>query len=210
VPVPLLHAITALPEEALHDGLTSLQTAEFLYATPHLPAVTYTFKHALIQEVAYELLLQRTRQHLHRQTAQALRERFPETVATQPELLAYHYTEAGATALAMRYWQHAGERAEARSAHVEAMAHLRKGLELLQTLPETPSRIHQELMLRPALGWSLRLTRGSAATEVEQTYTRARALCQQVEGTPQLATVLYGLWTYYPYNADFGHIFSHN
>jgi class 3 adenylate cyclase/predicted ATPase len=202
VSVPLLRAITALPEKALDDSLTSLHTAEFLDEISHLPAVTYTFKHALIQEVAYQSLLQRTRQHLHQQTAQVLSERFPETVATQPELLAYHYTEAGATALAMRYWQHAGERAEARSAHVEAIAHLTKGLELLQTLPETPSRTHQELMLRLALGWSLRLTRGSAATEVEQTYARARALCQQVEGTPQLATALYGLWTYYYHRAE--------
>ena len=202
VPVPLLHAITALPEAALHDSLTSLQTAEFLYEIPHLPAVTYTFKHALIQEVAYQSLLQRTRQHLHQQTAQALRERFPETATTQPELLAYHYTEAGITELAMGYWQHAGERAEARSAHVEALAHLTKGLELLQTLPETPTRTHQELMLRLALGWSLRITRGSAAPEVEQTYTRARALCQQVEDTPQLSTALYGLWMYYYHRAE--------
>jgi class 3 adenylate cyclase len=202
VPMPLLHAITALPEAALHDRLKSLQTAEFLHETPHLPTVTYTFKHALIQEVAYQSLLQQTRQHFHQQTAQALSERFPETAATQPELLAYHYTEAGATELAMRYWQHAGERAEARSAHVEAIVHLTKGLELLQTLPETPTRIHQELMLRLALGWSLRITRGSAATEVEQTYARARVLCQQVEDTPQLSTALYGLWTYYYHRAE--------
>src|SRR5262249_44156527 len=125
-----------------------------------------------------------------------------ETTTTQPELLAHHYTEAGVTDLAIRYWQHAGERAEARSAHVEAIAHLTKGLELLQTLPETPTRTHQELILRLALGWSLRITRGSAAPEVEQTYTRARALCQQVEDTPQLSTALYGLWMYYYHRAE--------
>ena len=202
VPVPLLQAITALPEEALHDSLKSLQAAEFLYEISHLPAVTYTFKHALIQEVAYQSLLQRTRQRLHQQTAQALSERFPETVATQPELLAYHYTEAGVTELAIRYWQHAGERAEARSAHVEAIAHLTKGLELLQTLPETPTRTQQELMLRLALGWSLRITRGNAAPAVEQTYARARALCQQVEDTPQLGAALAGLGMFYFQRAE--------
>jgi DNA-binding winged helix-turn-helix (wHTH) protein len=202
VPVPLLHAMTALPEAALPDSLKFLQTAAFLYEIPHLPEVTYTFKHALIQEVAYQSLLQRTRQHLHQQTAQALNERFPEIAATRPELLAYHYTEAGATALAIRYWQHAGERAEARSAHVEAMAHLTQGLELLQGLPETLERKRQELALHLALGGLLRMTKGNAALEVEQTYARARALCQQVEDAPQLGAVLAGLGLFYFQRAE--------
>jgi len=166
VPVPLLHAVTALPEAVLHSRLKSLQAAEFLYETPQLPAVTYTFKHVLIQEVAYQSLLQRTRQHLHQQAAQALRERFPETATTRPELLAYHYTEAGETELAVRYWQHAGERAEARFAHVEAITHPTKGLELLQGLPDTIARAQQEIDLQIALGPAFMATRGYATPEV--------------------------------------------
>jgi class 3 adenylate cyclase/predicted ATPase len=202
IPVPLLHTITALPEEALYESLRHLQAAEFLYETSRLPAVTYTFKHALIQEVASQSLLQRTRQHHHQQTAQALRERFPETATTQPELLAYHYTEAGLSAQALVYWQQAGQRALERSAHVEAMAHLTKGLEVLQGLPDTPERAQQELEVQTALGAALMATRGYAAPEVLHTYARARALCQQVGATPQLFPVLRGLRAFYVTRAE--------
>ena len=121
-----------------------------------------------------------------------LAERFPETVETQPELLAHHYTEAGLIEQAIPYWQQAGQRAIQRSANVEAIAHLTKGLELLKTLPDTPERAQQELALQIALGSPLMATKGYAAPEVAQAYTRARELCQQVGETPQLFPVLCG------------------
>jgi len=151
----------------------------------------------LIQDAAYQSLLKSTRQHYHRQIAQVLEEQFPETRETQPELLAHHYTEAGLIAHAIPYWQRAGQRAVERSANVEAVADLTKGLELLTALPDTPERAQQELTLQIALGSVLVATKGYGAPEVEQAYTRARELCQQVGETPQLFPVLRGLYVVY-------------
>ena len=122
VPLPLLEAVAELPEAALHRGLAHLQAAEFLYETRLFPERAYTFKHALTQQVAYQSLLTSTRQRYHAQLAQALAAR-PETVETQPELLAHHATEAGLAAQAVEYWQRAGERSNGRSAYGEAVAH---------------------------------------------------------------------------------------
>src|SRR5262249_26736503 len=144
VPLLLLQAIAELPEAALHRGLAHLQAAEFLYETRLFPERAYTFKHALTQQVAYQSLLTSTRQRYHAQLAQALEMR-PEMVETQPELLAHHYTEAGLGEQAVGYWQRAGHHAAERSAHVEAIAHLQKGLALLATLLDRPERTQQEL-----------------------------------------------------------------
>ena len=113
-----------------------------------------------------------------------LEEKFPQTVDTQPELLAHHYTEAGLMEQAIPYWQQAGQRAVQRSANVEAISHLTKALELLKALPDTPERTQQELTLQTALGMPLLLTKGHAAPEVEATYTRARELCRAGRRNP--------------------------
>jgi predicted ATPase len=139
--------------------------------------------------VAYQSLLTSTRQRYHAQLAQALEAR-PETVETQPELLAHHTTEAGLTAPAVGYWQRAGERSTARSAYVEAVTHLTKGLKVLQSLPDTPQRIQHELDLQLALGQALQVTKGPSTPEAGHAYARARELCRQVGDTPQLAAVL--------------------
>src|SRR5262249_54449133 len=132
-----------------------------------------------------------------------LADRFPETVETQPELLAHHYTEAGLIAQALPHWQRAGERASQRSASVEAVAHFTRGLELLKTLPDTPARVQQELTLQLALGIELTATRGYAAPAVEHAYTRALELCRQMEETPELFSVLRGLQLFYMMRAEF-------
>jgi predicted ATPase len=181
----------------LDRALAQLVEAELLYQRGAPPRATYFFKHALIQEVAYQSLLKSTRQRYHQQVARVLAERFLETVDTQPELLAQHYTEAGLTEQAIPYWQRAGQQALQRSANLEAVQHLTTGLALLATLPETPARVQQELDLQMALGPALSATKGSAAPEVEQTYTRARALCAQVGETPQLFPALWGLCRFY-------------
>src|SRR5262249_46867132 len=131
-----------------------------------------------------------------------LEEQFTETAEAQPELLAHHYTEAGLTEQAVHYWQKAGQSAIERSAHVEAIAHLRTGLTLLQTLPETPGRSQQELRLLIALGASFIATKGSGAPEVEQTYLRAQHLCQHLDDPHRLFPVLRGLWNYYNARAE--------
>jgi class 3 adenylate cyclase/predicted ATPase len=193
VSLPLLQAIAGLPEEDLLRGLSHLQSAEFLYETSLYPERIHTFKHALTQNVAYQSLLVSTRKQVHQQIARVLEKQFAETVMTQPELLAHHYSEAGCHKEAAGHWQRAGERASARSAYVEAIAHFRKGLELLQALPETAERDELELALQFGLATSLVVPQGWTAPEVEQAYARAYELCRQVGETPTLILVLQGL-----------------
>jgi predicted ATPase len=190
----LLQAVAPLDEATLQHGLKQLVAAELVYQRGLPPHAIYLFKHALIQDTAYQSLLKSTRQRYHRQIAQVLEERFPETRETQPELVAQHYTVAGLSAQAIPYWQQAGQRASERSANVEAISHLTKGLELLKTLPDTRERVQQELTLQIALGALLKATKGYGALEVEKTYLRSRELCQQIGQTPQLFFVLWGLW----------------
>jgi len=193
----LLQAVSPVDEGTLQQGLRQLVEVELLYQRGLLPHATYLFKHALIQDTAYQSLLKSKRQQYHQQIAHVLAEQFPETKETQPELVAHHYTEAGLAEQAIPYWQRAGERANQRSAYVEAISHLTKGLEVLKALPDTPERAQQELLLQTTLGPALMTTKGLAAPEVEQAYTRARELCRQVGETPQLLLVLFGLRRFY-------------
>ena len=136
-------------------------------------------------------------QQYHQRIAQVLEAQFPETVETQPELVAQHYTTAGCHEQAVVYWQRAGQHASDRSAYLEAISHLTTGIELLKTLSETPARTQYAVTLHTALGAALQVTKGQAAPEVEHAYTQARALCQQVGETSQLVQVLFGLWRFY-------------
>jgi predicted ATPase len=199
----LLQAVSQLDESTLQRELGRLVEAEIVYQRGLPPQAYYFFKHALIRDSAYESLLKSTRQHYHQRIAHVLEEQFSETTKTQPELLAHHYTEAGLTEQAVHYWHHAGQRASERSAHVEAIGHLRQGLQLLQTLPETPERIQQDVDLRIALGPSLITTKGWAAPEVRETYTSAQQLCHHLEDPYRLFPVLRGLWSYYLVRAEF-------
>jgi predicted ATPase len=166
------------------------------------PQAHYFFKHALIQDAAYQSLLKSTRQQYHHRIALVLEEQFAETAEAEPEVLAYHYTEAGLTEKAVHFWHQAGQRASERSAHMEAISHLTKGLELLQTLPEIHERVQREVDMLIALGASLRATKGTGAPEFGETYTRARQLCQHLDNPHQLFPVLRGLWNYYQVRAE--------
>jgi class 3 adenylate cyclase/predicted ATPase len=193
----LLQAVSPWDEDTLRRGLQQLVAAEFLYQQGMPPQATYRFKHALIQDAAYQSLLRSTRQQYHQRIAQVLAARFPDTAETQPELLAHHYTEAGMAVQAIPYWQRAGQSALERSANLEAVAHLTTGLEVLATLPDTAERAQQELAMQTTLGPALVATKGFAAPEVLHVYARARELCQQAGETPQLFQVLRGLWYFY-------------
>jgi TOMM system kinase/cyclase fusion protein len=193
----LLQTVSPWGEDALRRGLHQLVEAEFLYQQGLPPQATYRFKHALIQDAAYQSLLKSTRQQYHQRIAEVLEGRFPEVAATQPEWLAHHYTEAGLAEHAIPYWQRAGEHARERSAPLEAIRHFTTGIALLQTLPETPARTQHAVTLHLALGAALQMAKGIAAPEVEQAYTQAYALCQQVGETPALVPVLFGLWRFY-------------
>jgi tetratricopeptide (TPR) repeat protein len=198
----LLQAVAPWDEEILQRGLQQLVGAEFLYQQGVPPQAKYLFKHALIQDAAYQSLLRSTRQQYHQRIAQVLEARFPALCETQPELLAHHYTEAGVLAQALPYWQQAGQRANERSAHVEAVSHLTRGLEIVAALPDTAERTQHELLLQTTLGSVLMAAKGQGAPEVGQAYARARELCRQVGETPQLFPVLFGLWRFYQVRAE--------
>jgi class 3 adenylate cyclase/predicted ATPase len=193
----LLQAVTPLSEPDLQTGLAKLVEAEILYQRGIGEKARYFFKHALIQDTAYQSLLKSTRQQYHRQIAQVLEERFPQTKETQPELLAHHYTEAGKIERAIPYWQNAGQKAGQRSANVEAITHLTKGLELLKILPDTSERAYQELHIHMALGAPLIATKGFASRELKQTFEHARELCQKLGETSELFGVSVGLWLFH-------------
>jgi predicted ATPase/class 3 adenylate cyclase len=195
-PYELLQAIAPWDEATLQRALARLVETELLYQRGIPPQATYLFKHALIQEVAYQSLLRSRRQQAHQRIAQVLEMQFPDLTQTQPELLAHHYTEAGLSVPALPYWQRAGERALQRSANLEAISHLTKGLEVLRTLAETPERAQQELVMQITLGPALIAAKGYAAPDVADAYTRARELCRQVGETPQLFPALWGLWVF--------------
>jgi class 3 adenylate cyclase/predicted ATPase len=193
----LLQAVAPWDEATVRHGLQQLVEAEFLYQHGLPPQAKYRFKHALIQDAAYQSLLRSTRQQYHERIAQVLEARFPDLCATQPELLAHHYTEANLGEQAIGYWQQAGRRASERSSYEEAISHLTKGLDILQTVPETPQRTQQELVLWTTLGATLIAHKGYAAPEVEHAYARARQLCQHVGASSRLLQVLLGLHAFY-------------
>jgi class 3 adenylate cyclase/predicted ATPase len=198
----MLKALAAVEESTLQERLGQLVSAELLYQRGRPPRAKYMFKHALIQDAAYASLLKRTRQQYHQQIAQMLEAEFPQTVEAEPELLAHHHTEAGLKDKAVGYWHQAGERAAQRSAHVEAMNHLTKGLEVLMTLPDNLERDRQELDLQITLGPVLMSVKGIASLDTERAYARARELCQQLGETLQLFPVLQGLYRFYMGRAE--------
>jgi class 3 adenylate cyclase/predicted ATPase len=198
----LIRAVNPIPDEDLQHALGILTEAELLYANGAAPNATYLFKHALIRDAAYEALLRSQRKELHSRIAEVLVRQFAETVASAPELVAHHYTEAGLISRAVPYWHRAGEIASQRSAHAEAISHLSKGLELLKTLPDTSERVQHELTLQIAIGAPLIAAKGYTAPEVEHTYARALELCRQIGEPSQLFPVLWGLSAFYGVRAE--------
>jgi DNA-binding NtrC family response regulator len=193
----LLESLWEGDPTALASALARLVESELLHAQGVPPVTGYRFKHALIQEAAYQTLPQGARQQAHQRVAWVLAAHVPESSEGRPERLAYHYTAAGLHAQAVPYWQQAGQRAIERSAHIEAMSHLTTGLEVLKTLPDTLERTRQELTLQITLGSTLMATKGYAAQEVAHAYGRARELCLLAGETPEIIQVLLGLYVFY-------------
>jgi predicted ATPase len=194
---PLLAGVAQLPDDKLQDPLRELNRSELIFCRGTPPDATYTFKHALVQDAAYQSLLKAKRQQYHQRIAHVLEQQFPETANTEPEVLAHHYTEAQLAEPAIDYWQRAGQRANVRSANVEAIAHLTKGLGLLESIPDPIKRAEKELALQMALGLAFLAAKGFGAVEVERTYARARELCEQVGDTRQLFKASWGLGRFY-------------
>ncbi|WNM58617.1 adenylate/guanylate cyclase domain-containing protein [Candidatus Nitrospira allomarina] len=161
------------------------------------PLATYSFRHALIQETAYNSLLQSTRVRHHERIARVLVERFPEVAENQPELLAQHFSSAGCARQAATYWKKAGSRAMERLANKEATGHFTAGLDLLPQLPEDLLRISLELELRLQLGLSITASDGYAVPRVGEAYQRARELCFLLGNNAELYPVLRNLCSFY-------------
>ena len=194
----LLAAVVDIPAAQLDLALSQLVASELVFQRGTPPDAMYSFKHALVQDTAYQSLLRSKRHQLHAKIARMMEERFPEIAEARPELLAHHFTEAGLASQAIVYRQRAGERDLERSAYAEAISHLKQGLEVLEALPDRPERVRQELSLRLALGSALTATQGYAGPEVGETYLRARELCRELgEAPPQLFPALHGLYRFY-------------
>ncbi|ASY71629.1 hypothetical protein N181_22165 [Sinorhizobium fredii USDA 205] len=189
----LIAALAALDEPELQWGLDQLAGTELVFRRGSPPKATYSFKHALVRDTAYQSLLKSRRRELHRRIAQVFEERAPHVVAAQPELLAHHLTEAGQLPQAVAFWHRAGEHANERAANAEAAGHLAKGLDLLAQMPENPERLEHELTLLSTLGQVLTAAKGYGHPEVQRIYNRARNLAERVKDTPRLFPVLLGL-----------------
>jgi predicted ATPase len=160
-------------------------------------AERYRFQHALYQEVIYDRVPASQKAQWHRRIGERFETAYGEQAKEIAAELAVHFERGRDYRRAVHYLQQAGQRAAQRSAHAEAVAHLTRGLELLKTLPDTPERTPQELMLQSALGRALMATKGYAAPEVGKVYARAQDLCSRVGETPQLVPVLWGLFAFY-------------
>jgi len=190
---PLLRAVAGRDEPALRAALAQLEEAELLFRSGMPPDARYTFKHALVQDTAYETLLRSRRQILHRQIADALRGEFAAVAAAEPELVAHHLTQAGLDEPAIEWWGKAGDQALRRSAFKEAAAHLGKAIELADNLAATaPSS--DRLRLQTSLGNALIWAKGYQAPETSAAFARARELASRVEDASERFSAYFGLW----------------
>jgi class 3 adenylate cyclase/predicted ATPase/ABC-type transport system involved in cytochrome c biogenesis ATPase subunit len=192
----LLSAVAGLPRQKLDEALDQLVRSELMFCRGKIPHAVYTFKHALVRDAAYAGLLKSRRMHLHAGIAKALEQEFPEAVQTQPEVVAYHYTEARSYENALHYWCEAGKQSAARSAHNEAVGHLKQGLKLIANIDDPMLRNKSELLLQTSLGNSLRAIEGWSTDSVKRAYTRALQLCKESGLDEHIFPTVFGLWTW--------------
>ena len=190
----LLSAASQIDEDDMQSALSLLEQADIIYRVGISPFVRFAFKHVLLRDAIYNSLLRSKRQQIHADIATILQRDFPELVENQPEVLAFHYQEAGNHQLAIHRWFESGQRALAHSANVEAIANFRKALQLLNALPEAPERTRQEIDIQLALGIPLIAVQGYAAAETREAFSRARTLCLQLGDIPEYFQALFGLW----------------
>ena len=196
-PYDLLACVSLQNDADLQKSLAQLVENELIFARGTPPEATYTFKHALLQDAAYNSLLKSSRQQLHTKIAKALETDFADKLSHEPELAAQHYTAAGLMQQAVPYWLAAGQAAIAKSANEEAINHLTTGLECLYALPENPQREEQELLLRATLGVSQFTARGYAAPELGDNYEKALAIVRRIGDTPFKSPAMFGVWAYH-------------
>jgi len=199
----LLAAVAKLDAAALDAEMRLLVEAEIIHRRGRPPTCLYSFRHALFEDVLYNSLVKSKRQEFHRRVADVLDAEFGVVlVETRPELLAHHFGEAGELEKAIRYWLQAGLKSRERSAEMEAISHLTRGLALIQELPESPERDALELQLLSPLGTAYIAARGYAAPEVGPIFHRARELCERVGEPSHWLAMLLGAWEWHTVRAD--------
>ena len=200
----LVNAVAGLPRQRLEEALDQLVRSELVFCRGEIPHAVYTFKHALVRDAAYVGLLKSRRVHLHAAIANALEQEFPEVVQTQPEIVAYHFTQAGNYEKALHYWYEASKQSAARSAHNEAVGHLKQGLKQIPNIDDPMLRNKSELLLQTSLGKSLRAIKGWSTDSVKHAYTRALQLCRESGLDEHTFPAVFGLWTWNFVRASLG------
>ncbi len=190
----LLETVAPLSQDSLRLGLRALQQAGLVYAEPSAVGERYAFKHALVQDAAYQTLLRDRRRELHARIAGALEQRFAQIAEGAPELVAHHWTSAGNASFAVVRWLAAGKRASARSEYVEAIGHLRRGIEMIAAIGDVAERTQRELELLLALGPALIVAEGAGNVEVARLYGRALDLCQELPKSALHFAAHWGWW----------------
>ena len=190
----LLRCVAGRDDLTLNTALRQLEEAELLLRRGTPPEASYSFKHALVQEAAYESLLKSRRQLLHKHIGDVLREQFPAVAETEPEVVAYHFTEAGLDGVALDWWRKAGQQALKRSAYTEAIAHLGKAVAIADGLPDDLGRTMNRLHLQIAYSRALRGNLGHSAPQTVAAWTRARQFAADINDPVELAPIYSGLF----------------
>src|SRR6201993_740672 len=190
----LLRCVAGRDDLTLIAALAQLEEAELLLRRGTPPEASYCFKHALVQEAAYESLLKSRRQLLHKHIADVLRDKFPVVAETEPEVVAHHFTEAGLSEAALEWWRKAGQQALKRSAYSEAIANLGKAIAITDELPDEPGGTMNRLHLQIAYGRALRGSLGHSAPETVAAWTRARQFAADINDPVELAPIHSGLF----------------
>ncbi|HSU91688.1 MAG TPA: adenylate/guanylate cyclase domain-containing protein [Sporolactobacillaceae bacterium] len=188
----LLGAVSTIPESDLHSALAKLSESDLIHSRGIPPEATYSFKHALIRDTAYEALLKSRRRELHRRVSVAMTETFPALAETQLEVVARHWTDAGETTNAIAAWRKAGDAGSRRSAFTEAENAYRHTLDLIRTQAESRERDAQELELMNRLVPVLQLAKGWAAPEATEAIAYAHSLAEKTDNLAQLLLQVVG------------------
>jgi class 3 adenylate cyclase len=191
----LLIAAAGLAEMQLTKGLDELVGAGLVFRRGLPQEAIYSFKHVLVQEIAYESLLKTRRQHVHGRIAATVRDQLPERANAEPEVVAYHFSQAGLLAIAVEWWGKAADLAMRRSAHTEATAHLERALEMADRLKDGALEQRSRLRLQIAYGNALKIARGIGASETHAAFTTARELAATVEDVSERFPAYFGLFT---------------
>jgi tetratricopeptide (TPR) repeat protein len=197
-----MQAVAGMDDATLQEHLSHLVDAELLFQQGSFPSSTYVFKHALVQDAAYQSLLRATRRRFHQSIADSLADRFPELRQTQPDLLAHHFTEAGNVGRAVEFHVVAGDRAVALSGTVEAITHYQRALALLEGAPADVEPERREMEVQTRLGDVLSSAQGYGAPDVATAYRRAEALAERVGDAPRLFEILHGIFRFHHTRAE--------